>query len=134
MVFDVNAFYWITGIAATAIVGWIFYYYSKKSQSHGQKPLLDVRVSPKEPRFKQRLEVQNLSQTNYAYRLKVGRTYLPWEKNERQTVSLAPGTASGIILDNVVDDLPYHDVVIEAIDRSPWPWSKTVYKRRFKDI
>ncbi|HEV8405472.1 MAG TPA: hypothetical protein VGQ13_06155, partial [Nitrososphaera sp.] len=125
----------VIGVAATAIFGWFFaYYYSKKSQGEGQKPLLDVKISPKEARFKERMTVQNLSQTNYAYRFRVGRTYLTWEQNSKQTLSLAPGTASGVILDSVVNDLPYHDVVIEAIDRSRWPWSKTVYKRRFKDI
>lgn len=125
----------VIGVGATIFFGWFLaYHYHKKGQGYGQKPLLDVRVSTKEDRFRERLEVQILNQTNYTYRIKVAGTYLKWEKNNKETISLAPGTASGVILDEVVSELEDHPIIIEALNWRRWPLSPVVYKRHFKNI
>ena len=118
-------------VGPSATIGGIFLKYALDNR---QKPLLDVRVSAKEARFEARLEVQNLSETNYTYKIKVGGKYLHWEKNGKETISLAPGTASGVILDEVVSQLEDNPIIIEAINWRPRPWSPNVYERLFKNI
>ena len=124
----------ITAIVAGAIVtfGGIFLKYALDNRQ--KKPLLDVRVSRKEARFEARLEVQNLNETNYTYKIKVAGKFLQWEKSKKETISLAPGTASGVILDEVISQLEDHPIIIEALNWRPFPWSKNVFKRLFKEI
>ena len=103
------------------------------------KPTLVVAASPKETYFKERITVHNRNDTAYSYKIRVGKTYLKWQSDivsqgEKMIATLGPGNGSGVILDDVVYQLADHDVVIEALNWRPWPFSKVAYRRRFKDI
>lgn len=107
---------------------------------HGKRPMLEVRRSKPEPkRFKERIEVQNHSQSTYSYRIGVRDKYLKWS-NEQKIITLPPGAASGVILDEVIDYLPYDHIEIECVGWLPsWllsarPSLKIVYKRKLEEI
>ena len=114
----------IGSVIASAVALYIFY--------QGRKPSLEVRHSRPEARFKERIEVQNHGQTTYSYRIKVNDTYLKFEKNGQTMMTLPPGAASGIILDEVAESLTDHPIMIECLG---WlPWTAKVYKRMLKNV
>ena len=107
---------------------------------HSKRPVLEVRRSAPEPnQFKERIEVQNHSQSTYSYRVGVRDKYLKWA-NGLKIITLPPGGASGVILDEVIDDLPYNYIEIECVGWLPsWllsarPSLKIVYKRKLEEI
>jgi hypothetical protein len=106
---------------------------------NGHRPALVVARSPKENYFKARITVHNRNETAYTYRIRVGHTYLKWQSEIVTGVDKTKGTlpnnhGSGVILDEVVDQLPNKDIVIEALNWRPWPWSKIVFRQRFDSI
>lgn len=120
-------------VGAASILAALYMHYN------GRKPALVVVKSPKENYFKERITVHNHNQTAYRYKIRVGSTYLKWQSDivstgDKTIATLGPGNGSGVILDEVVDKLPDHDIIIEALNWRPWPWSKIVYRQRFKNI
>jgi len=99
---------------------------------HGKRPSLEVRHSKSEQRFKERIEIQNHSQNVYSYRIKVAGTSLKFEKNGLTQITIPPGGGTGVILDEVYEKLPDHEIIIECIG---WlPWAQVVYKRLLRDV
>jgi hypothetical protein len=118
----------ITAGVGAAVALYIFY--------QGRRPSLEVRRSAPETRFKERIEVQNHGQTTYTYRVRVGNTYLKLEKrgNLVSSMTLPPGGAFGVVLDDAYEDLQNEDIIIECSGWLPWSRNAVVYRRRFESI
>lgn len=102
---------------------------------HGKRPILEIRRSKAEPeQFKERIEIQNHSQTVYSYRIRVGSKYLTWQNNNATRLTLPPGGASGVILDEVLAYLQTEYIVVECAGWLPWRDNQIVLKRRLDSI
>ncbi|HEX9678444.1 hypothetical protein [Nitrososphaera sp.] len=106
---------------------------------NSRRPALVVANSPQEPYFKARITVHNRNKTAYSYRIRVNKTYLKWQSDivtggDKTIATLPQDHGSGVILDDVLDELKEHEMVIEALNWRPRPWSKVVYKQKFENI
>lgn len=106
---------------------------------NNRKPAIIVAKSPKEDYFNARITVHNRNETAYRYKIRVDRTYLKWQSDivstgDKTIATLGHHNGSGVVLDEVIDDLNDHDIVLECYGWRPWPWSKVVYRQRFKNI
>jgi hypothetical protein len=117
----------VAALLGTAVALFIYF--------HGKRPLLDVRRSQPEPnRFNERIEIQNLGQTVYTYRVRAGDNYLTFEKNGKTRVTLPPGTATGVIVDSAAEALRQEPLVIECLDWLPLRRPIKVYQQWLENI
>ena len=125
----------MTEILIAAIIGAsvaLFIYF------HGKRPSLAVtRAVPDTPaQFNERIEVRNHGQTTYSYRVRVGDTYLKFEKKgvSMSRITLPPGDAAGVILKDAINRLGHQDIVIECAGWLPWLDKVVIFRKRLEEI
>jgi hypothetical protein len=100
---------------------------------HGRRPVVEVKPAPKEATHKERLELRNHGQQTYSYRIRIGNRYISFE-NGLSRVTLPPGAATGVILDEVTAYVLNDPITLECAGWLPWNNKQVIFKMLLADM